>query len=237
MVGAVVVVATEVVPEFSAFQIYDPTRQLAEEVAVVGYEEHRAPVLEKRIFERLAGGDVEVIGRFVEQEQVRAANHDLGQAQTVPLTTGEGSHLLEDILAGEQEGAEKVPGPGSVAPRGAYRLPTDGRGVVDAGQLLVLVGERNVVARSDRARLGGKFAGGEAHDSALPRAIGTEQGHPLSTLDNQVEAFQKRFLIVGVAHVLHLQHDSPGPRGLPSEVDFDVLGGSPAVLYLLHPVE
>ena len=74
--------------------------------------------------------------------------------------------------------------------------------------------------------------GGEAHDRALPRPVGTEQGHPLAALDDEVEVFQERLLsvIVGVAHVLHLEHDAPGPRGLPAEVEPDVLRGASRVL-------
>ena len=89
-------------------------RQLAEEVAVVGDEEHRAAVLEEGLFQGFAGGDVQVVGRLVEQEQVRAANHDLRQAETVPLASRERGYLLEDVLAGEQEGAEQVAGLGGV---------------------------------------------------------------------------------------------------------------------------
>ena len=75
--------------------------------------------------------------------------------------------------------------------------------------------------------------------SCSSQSIGTEQGHPLPALDNEVEAFQERLLsvIVGVAHVLHLEHDSPGPRGLPTEVEPDVLRSASRILYLLHPVE
>jgi hypothetical protein len=84
-VRAVVVVAAEVVGELSVLQFHDPGGELAQEIAVVGDEEHGATVLEEGIFEGLEGGNVQVVGRLVEQEEVGAAHHDLREAQPVSL--------------------------------------------------------------------------------------------------------------------------------------------------------
>jgi hypothetical protein len=87
--------------------------------------------------------------------------------------------------------------------------------------------------------LRGELARCEAHDGALARAVGAEEGHPFAAFQDEVEVFQEGFVGVGVgvAHALHLQHDTSGPHGRSAEVEFDVLCGSPGAFYLLHPVE
>lgn len=48
---------------------------LRDEVAVVADDDERAVEVAERVFEGLLGGDVEVVGRFVEEEHVGLAEH------------------------------------------------------------------------------------------------------------------------------------------------------------------
>src|SRR3954462_1414373 len=51
-------------------QLEDPVRQLGQELAIVRDEEHRALVAGERPHHHVLGGHVEVVGRFVEDEEV-----------------------------------------------------------------------------------------------------------------------------------------------------------------------
>ena len=53
----------------------DDVGDAVEHVAVVRDEDERAGVFEQRLFEDLERGDVEVVGGFVEQQQVGGLEH------------------------------------------------------------------------------------------------------------------------------------------------------------------
>ena len=66
--------------------VFDPDhpdlrRQRVHKGAVVRYEEDRAVVLVEHIFQRLAGDDVEVVGRLVEDQEVRALQGQHGERE------------------------------------------------------------------------------------------------------------------------------------------------------------
>src|SRR5215208_1381257 len=65
-VGAVVVVAAEVVDELPAFQLDDPGGELAQEVAVVRDKEQRPLVSQQGVFKGFERGYVEVVSRLVQ---------------------------------------------------------------------------------------------------------------------------------------------------------------------------
>src|SRR5690606_22664987 len=51
----------------------------------------------------LLRGDVEVVGRLVEQQQVCAAQRELGERDTPALPTAQRGNGLEHVVPGEQE--------------------------------------------------------------------------------------------------------------------------------------
>ena len=74
-----------------------------EEVAVVGDEHHRAvEALDGRL-EHLDGVDVEVVGRLVQHQAVRARAHEQQELEPRPLAAGEVVDLLAALLVGEEE--------------------------------------------------------------------------------------------------------------------------------------
>ena len=93
-------------------------------------------------------------------------------------------------------------------------------------------------SRTD-APLRGELASREPHDRALPRAVRAEEGDPLPALDDEVELFEEGLLgvLVGVAHVLHLEHRRAPPARCPPRSSFMFLLAPLGVLDLLHPVE
>ena len=78
-----------------AFEGDDVGGDPVEEPAIVRNHHHAARELENRFFQRAQGFDVEVVGRFVEQQQVAAAAQQLGQVQAVALAAGK---VLDEFL-------------------------------------------------------------------------------------------------------------------------------------------
>ena len=69
----------------------------------MGDEEQRAGVGHQRLGQIFAGVDVQVVGRLVEEKQIRPFQHDLREAQTGQLAAGQGFAGLEDRLAPEAQ--------------------------------------------------------------------------------------------------------------------------------------
>ena len=74
-----------------------------EEVAVVADDEDGAVIVGDHLLEQVEGLEVEVVGRLVEDEQVRAAGEFAGEEQARPLAPGQGSDLRIDEVRLEQE--------------------------------------------------------------------------------------------------------------------------------------
>ena len=60
-------------------------RDAVEEEAVVGDEDEGAGEFGEALFEDLEGGDVEVVGRFVEDEQIGRLEHQAREHDASPL--------------------------------------------------------------------------------------------------------------------------------------------------------
>src|SRR5262245_4821763 len=87
----------------------DVGRDPVEEPPVVGYDDGAAGELQQRVFERLQGLDVEVVGRLVEQQQVAA---DLeGQGEVEPVALAAGQHADRLLLIGTFEAERGDVGP------------------------------------------------------------------------------------------------------------------------------
>ncbi len=85
-----------------------PGGQGVDEVAVVGDEDQRPLIAAQGVEQHLLGLQVEVVGRFVEEQQVGRAQQQDGQGQAVALAAGEDADLLVHVVAVKEEGAEQV---------------------------------------------------------------------------------------------------------------------------------
>src|SRR6478752_9388426 len=72
----------------------DMGRDTVEEPAIVADDHGAAGVILQRLFERTQRVDVEIVGRLVEQQDVRARFQHLGKMDAVALTARERSDLL-----------------------------------------------------------------------------------------------------------------------------------------------
>src|SRR3546814_6178788 len=68
--------------------------------------ERVARELEQRVFQRAQGLDVEVVGRFVEQQHVAALQQGLGQVQAAALTARQRADQFLLVLALEVEATD-----------------------------------------------------------------------------------------------------------------------------------
>src|SRR3546814_2717245 len=81
-------------------------RDAVQEPAVMRDHERVARELKQRVFQRAQGLDVEVVGRFVEQQHVAALQQRLGQVQAAALTARQRADQLLLVLALEVEAAD-----------------------------------------------------------------------------------------------------------------------------------
>ena len=116
---------------FTVFHFEDAGGQLVDEVAVVGYEDHRAGVVLQGREEDFLGAHVQVVGGLVEQQKIRGHHQHAGQRVAVALAAGEHRYGLEDIVFREQEAAQNAAQLGVGGARG------DGGQVVDHAGVLV----------------------------------------------------------------------------------------------------
>ena len=74
----------------------------------MGDEDERALEFEEGFFEDLEGGNVEIVGGLVEQEDVGGLEHEAGDEDAGALASAEAADGLVELLGGE----EKTIGPG-----------------------------------------------------------------------------------------------------------------------------
>jgi len=77
--------------QLAAIKLDDPGTHAVEEGTVVGNEEQRDAGFDQQVFQPLDGGDVEMVGRFVEQQHLGRHGQGLGQRQALFLAPGQGA--------------------------------------------------------------------------------------------------------------------------------------------------
>ncbi len=77
-------------------------------MTVVRDHNQRAFEIDQRFGQRLTHIQIQVVGRFIKQQQVRALPDDQCQHQTRFFTSGEAASLFADFIALEAESAEVV---------------------------------------------------------------------------------------------------------------------------------
>ena len=159
----------------------------AEQGAIVRDEQQRAAVAQQEIFQPADGVDVEVVGRLVQQQEVRAADQGLGQQHAAFHAGGKGRHVGVRLEAhARDDGFDLlVHAPAAV---GFQR-------VLDAAQLRLkvvasLAGQpaRQVVILGQQFRLGAETPGDLVEDRAVkvPRHFLGEHGGPQPLLPDDL---------------------------------------------------
>jgi hypothetical protein len=96
-------------PGAAARQFHDLLHHLVEEVAVVADDQRGARVAPQVVLKPLARGPVDVVGGFVQQQQVRLQHQNLHEGQAGALPAGQHRHLLLPRRLGKPEAGQNVP--------------------------------------------------------------------------------------------------------------------------------
>src|SRR6185369_16629351 len=81
---------------------------LVDEIAVVRDEDHSPCVFGKRFQQYVFGTHVEVVGGFVEEQEVRGMEKHFQERIAVSLPTGKDGDALEHFIRRKQEAAQKI---------------------------------------------------------------------------------------------------------------------------------
>ena len=174
---------------------------------------------EQRLLQPLHAGDVEVVGRLVQQQQIGPLQDEHGDLQARPLPAAEPADLAEHVVAGEEVAVEK-------ADRrllrhrlqAAHGLHRRGGGV-ERLLLLRVVADHGRRAEPKRARARLLFAAHDAEEGRLAGAVGPDQPDRLAVADLQIERLEDDPLAERLGQRLRLQHQRRAALGGEGDVD------------------
>ena len=102
----VLAVVADVVGQLAQVEVGDARDDRVEEVAVVRDEDDRVRIRAEVLLEPVARLEIEVVGRLVEQQQVRAPEQQLGQRDAHLPAAGERLRRTVVVLGAEAEAAQ-----------------------------------------------------------------------------------------------------------------------------------
>ncbi len=94
--------------ELSLVQLHDAIADAVQEIAVMGHHEKRAPEALEIAFQPLGHGTVQVVRGLVQHQKVRCGQERGRQRHTLPLSPGQGSHLLGEVA--DAQAVQQLPG-------------------------------------------------------------------------------------------------------------------------------
>ncbi len=153
-----------------------------EQSPVVRDDEQGCGRLGQERLDRLAGRDVEVVRRLVEQEQVRRQDPEQRQLEPRALAARKRSNFLERIVAAEQEPRQV---PARLAGRDRDRVEDrieDGRAGNGGAAQLGEIPDLDGVAEGEHPVEGRQVARDRAQQRRLPGAVRPDDPDPLATL-------------------------------------------------------
>src|SRR5215213_9341856 len=101
-----------IIAHYALVQLENPAADLIEERAVVGDGEDRPLSLvekgQQRLFQPLDARDIQIVRRFVQEQEVRPAQDQRGDLQARSLPTAELPDATEHVIPSEQVAVEKA---------------------------------------------------------------------------------------------------------------------------------
>ena len=104
------IVAREIADITLAFEHQQVVYYLVHEIAVVTHHNHASLEVLQVFFQYLKGNDVQIVGRFVEHQEVRITHQDRTKVQTTLFATAELVHIVVLLLRSEEEMLEELRG-------------------------------------------------------------------------------------------------------------------------------
>ena len=188
-----------------------------EEPAVVADDHDAAGEVQQRFFERPQRVDVEVVGRFVEQQQVAALAQQLGQVDAVAFAARERPDLALLLAALEVE-------PRHVGAR-RHRLAAHRQLVEAVGDLvehglvriervaaLIDIADLHRLAEPQRAGVGLLLTGDQPEQRRLAGAVRADDADDAAARQRERQVVEQHRVAVGLAQVARLDHHVAEPR-------------------------
>ena len=164
----------------------DRVGDIADQVTVMGDQQHRARVGGEGVLQHVAAREVEVIGRFVKYEQVDRLDHRASQGESGALATRQVVHHPVGGITGKSEAAEH--GPHVALPRvdpAGERCDHCLVQIEFVGLVLMELGDRDVVAEFSAALAGLEFTEDQLEQRGFSGAVRTDECDGLAPLDDE----------------------------------------------------
>ena len=188
----VVVDAAVIIDRLAVIDQHQPVGGQFDHVAVMADEDHRAVIAVERLDQRLAAVDVEMVGRLVEDQQMRRVARDQRQRQPRALAARQFVDPGHRPVARETEppelGADRARG--RALHLAAHVLQ---RRVVAVQFLDLILGEVTDLHLARGVHLAGhrrELRGEQARQRGLAVAVAAEQRDPVVGIDPQVELLE-----------------------------------------------
>ncbi|KAF5029748.1 hypothetical protein DSECCO2_645370 [anaerobic digester metagenome] len=176
----------------------------------MAHQQHGALVFGQQFLQQVQRFHVQVVGGFVQHQQVGGPGEQLGQQQAVALAAGQYLGGQAQPVRLEQEVAQ-VPGHVAAVAVDLYGVRALGHVVhdrflaVQGRAQLVEIGDLQPGAVAHLAGMGGKLPQQQAQQGGLAGTVGADQPHPVAALDQRRKVAQHRLgVLVGKAHVARL---------------------------------
>ena len=148
-----------------------------------------------------------MVGRFVEQQQVRALPDDQGQHQTRLFSTGEAAGLFADLIALETKAAQIIAQLLLQLLRRQARQVLQRR-LIGAQKLQLMLGEvaeLDAFGEADLPAYGLEFASQELNQRRFPGAVAAQQADTRPRHQIELDGVEDNTLAIAGADFLHLQ--------------------------------
>ena len=202
----------------------------------MGDDQQGAGELFEGFFHPFAGEDVEVVGRFVEQQQVDVADHQLGQLHAALLAAAQGVYDAVHVLPAEEEAGEH--GEGAVAgdARQFEQFAHDGAPRVQGLVFLGVVADADPRADAQHGVVPGGLTDDVAEEGGLARAVGTQQADAVAGGEVEVDPVEEDPVAKRAGVAFQLEGDVAASGGC-GEGGIDALRVQVGAVDLVHAVE
>src|SRR5262245_60635509 len=193
-----------------------------EEEAVVADDDGAAGEILERRFERGQRLDIEIVGRLIEKDQVRARLQHLGEVDAIALTARELAHLLLLVGALEIEPADIGPGLHLAVPEldhvvAARDLLEHRLFAVERVARLIDITELHRLADADRAVIGLVLADDHPEQRGLAGAVRPNHADNAARRQLEGEVVDQQLFAEAFVQLLGFDHDiaetGPGRNG------------------------
>ncbi len=151
-------------------------------------------------FQPLDGRHVQVVGRLVQQQQVRGRGQGTGQRRPARLPAGQPTRVLGRRPARARTAVRRAM-PGIVGPEPGPHVVQRG-GMAGQVGLLRQRAQRGARLQEPRAGIRQQLAGRDAQQGRLARAVAPDQAQPLAGRHPEAGAVQQRRAAEGQPYVL-----------------------------------